>query len=59
MRFSDSGVVTPPDVLSQTLLAVPMYLLFELGVLLSNFYVGKGRRDRENNEEDDEEKEES
>lgn len=36
-----------------------MYLLFELGVLLSNFYVGKGRRDRENNEEDDEEKEES
>lgn len=51
--------LTPPDVLSQTLLAVPMYLLFELGVLLSNFYVGKGRRDRENNEEDDEEKEES
>lgn len=51
--------LTPPDVLSQTLLAVPMYLLFELGVLLSNFYVGKGRRDWENNEEDDEEKEES
>lgn len=34
--------LTPPDVFSQTLLAVPMYLLFELGLLLSRFYVGKG-----------------
>lgn len=25
---------TPPDVFSQTLLAIPMYLLFEIGVLL-------------------------
>lgn len=40
--------LTPPDVLSQTLLAVPMYLLFELGVLLSNFYVGKSRKDYQN-----------
>ncbi|SFN89363.1 Sec-independent protein translocase subunit TatC [Xenorhabdus japonica] len=38
-------LLTPPDVFSQTLLAVPMYLLFELGILLSQFYVGKlGRR---------------
>lgn len=29
--------LTPPDVFSQTLLAVPMYLLFELGLLLSRF----------------------
>ncbi|MDC9593972.1 Sec-independent protein translocase subunit TatC [Xenorhabdus sp. IM139775] len=34
-------LLTPPDVFSQTLLAVPMYLLFELGILLSQFYVGK------------------
>ncbi|PHM68579.1 Sec-independent protein translocase subunit TatC [Xenorhabdus sp. KJ12.1] len=34
-------LLTPPDVFSQTLLAVPMYLLFELGVFLSQFYVGK------------------
>ncbi|MEQ9560965.1 MAG: twin-arginine translocase subunit TatC [Woeseiaceae bacterium] len=27
--------LTPPDVLSQTLLAVPVYLLYELGILLS------------------------
>ncbi|MBE8597134.1 Sec-independent protein translocase subunit TatC [Xenorhabdus sp. BG5] len=38
-------LLTPPDVFSQTLLAVPMYLLFEMGILLSQFYVGKrGRR---------------
>jgi len=28
--------LTPPDVISQILLAVPMYLLFEVGVLLSS-----------------------
>ena len=28
-----SAVLTPPDVISQTLLAIPMYLLFELGLL--------------------------
>jgi sec-independent protein translocase protein TatC len=31
--------LTPPDVISQTLLAVPMYLLYELGILMSKFYV--------------------
>ena len=28
-------LLTPPDVISQTLLAVPMWILFEIGVLLS------------------------
>lgn len=37
-------LLTPPDVFSQTLLAIPMYLLFEVGVFFSRFYVGKGRR---------------
>ncbi len=30
--------LTPPDILSQTLLAVPMCLLFEVGLLFSRFY---------------------
>lgn len=30
-------VLTPPDVLSQTLLAIPMYLLFEVGVFFARF----------------------
>ena len=33
--FAVSAVVTPPDVISQITLAVPLYALFELGILLS------------------------
>ncbi|CAH0536668.1 twin-arginine translocase subunit TatC [Vibrio marisflavi] len=33
--------LTPPDMLSQTLLAVPMCLLFELGLFCSRFYAPK------------------
>ena len=39
--FVISAVVTPPDVLSQLLLAVPMMLLYELGLLVARFYVPK------------------
>ncbi|MTW19525.1 twin-arginine translocase subunit TatC [Allochromatium palmeri] len=35
--------LTPPDMISQTLLAVPMWLLFELGILLSRLML-KDRR---------------
>lgn len=31
--FTIAAVVTPPDVLSQLMLAVPMYLLYELGIV--------------------------
>lgn len=35
-------LLTPPDVISQTLLALPMWLLFELGVFFSRLYaIGK------------------
>lgn len=37
-------LLTPPDVLSQTLLAVPMWLLFELGLALSRFYQPKSEQ---------------
>ncbi len=32
-------LLTPPDIVSQTLLAVPMCLLFEVGLFFSRFYV--------------------
>jgi sec-independent protein translocase protein TatC len=32
-------VLTPPDVISQTLLALPMWLLFEVGLLCSRLFV--------------------
>jgi sec-independent protein translocase protein TatC len=35
--FVVAAVVTPPDVVSQFMLALPMWLLFELGLLLSRF----------------------
>ncbi|NWA63698.1 Sec-independent protein translocase subunit TatC [Pantoea sp. B9002] len=46
-------LLTPPDVFSQTLLAIPMYCLFEVGVFFSRYYVGKGRQssDEEHNTE--------
>lgn len=34
-------LLTPPDAISQTLLALPMWVLFELGLLFSKLYVGK------------------
>lgn len=35
--FVIGAIFTPPDVLSQTLLAVPLWLLFELGLLVARF----------------------
>lgn len=33
--------LTPPDVISQTLLAVPVYLLYETGIVMSKLMVGR------------------
>ncbi len=35
-------LLTPPDMISQTLLAIPMWALFELGVLFSKLYIKRG-----------------
>ena len=34
-------LLTPPDIISQTMLAVPMLLLFEIGLILASFYSKK------------------
>jgi len=39
--------LTPPDVISQTLLAVPVYLLYELGIIMSRIFSRNRRRDRD------------
>lgn len=36
--FGAGMLLTPPDVISQTLLAVPMYLLYELGLLTARWF---------------------
>ncbi len=43
-------LLTPPDIISQTLLAVPMWFLFEVGVFFSRFY-----RRSEDDESDEQE----
>jgi len=40
-------LLTPPDIISQTLLAVPMWILFEFGVIVGGIYT------REKNEKED------
>ena len=37
--FVIGAVLTPPDVVSQTLMAVPIWILFELGLIFSRFFV--------------------
>ena len=41
-------LLTPPDVISQTMLAVPVYLLYELGIFMSRIV---GRKAAEPSEE--------
>ena len=50
-------LLTPPDVISQTLLAIPMWLLFEVGIIFSRMYVPK--RDEEDDFYYEEEPEEN
>ncbi|MDP5207619.1 twin-arginine translocase subunit TatC, partial [Alishewanella sp. SMS9] len=45
-------LLTPPDVLSQTLLAIPMWMLFEVGLWLSRFYEPKADNSAADNTEE-------
>ncbi|CZF84886.1 Sec-independent protein translocase protein TatC [Grimontia celer] len=44
-------LLTPPDIISQTLLAIPMCLLFEVGLFFSRFYKPRGEENEENEEQ--------
>ena len=39
--FAVAAVLTPPDVTSQLLLALPLTLLYELGVMIASFGIRK------------------
>lgn len=43
LAFVIGAILTPPDVFSQTLLAVPMILLFEIGLFLTKYFVPRER----------------
>ncbi len=41
--FIFAAILTPPDIISQTLLAIPMLLLYEVGIMLSNVAAKKAK----------------
>ena len=43
--FAVGMLLTPPDVISQTLLAIPAWLLFELGIAMADLVVKKEKKD--------------
>ncbi len=45
--------LTPPDIISQTILAVPMLLLFEAGLLISRIVLKRRAENQDDEEEDD------
>lgn len=52
--FAVGAVLTPPDALSQSMLAFPMWLLFELGLVFSRFYMPKDADEDEDEDDADE-----
>ncbi|VAW77930.1 Twin-arginine translocation protein TatC [hydrothermal vent metagenome] len=46
-------LLTPPDVVSQVLLAIPMWLLYEGGILISQAYYKPNKDDDDNDNDDD------
>lgn len=42
--FVLGAILTPPDVVSQILLAIPLYLLYEAGILIGRFIVPEKRK---------------
>jgi sec-independent protein translocase protein TatC len=42
--FVVAAVITPPDVISQVMLAIPLLLLYEVGILISRMAVGRKKK---------------
>jgi sec-independent protein translocase protein TatC len=47
--FITGMLLTPPDVFSQTLLAVPMWMLYEAGIFFARFTGKRRGEEREEN----------
>jgi len=52
--FVIGALVTPPDIISQVTLAVPLYGLFELGILISQIAAKRRKKKEEDDSETDE-----
>ena len=49
--FVAGMLLTPPDIISQTLLAIPMWILYEAGIFFSRFFQRRGKADQEAKED--------
>lgn len=47
LSFGAAAVITPPDVASQLMMALPLIALYELGILLSPLFIRKARAESE------------
>ncbi|MFA7666199.1 MAG: twin-arginine translocase subunit TatC [Burkholderiaceae bacterium] len=56
--FVVAAVLTPPDVISQFMLAIPLLLLYELGIWLGSFLKARSRNPESEDEEDESEEDE-
>jgi sec-independent protein translocase protein TatC len=45
--FIISAIITPPDVFSQTLVAVPLLILYEVSILISGRVMKQKEKDRD------------
>lgn len=52
LAFVAGMLLTPPDIISQTLLAIPIWLLFEVGVMCSKLMLKRQKQAREASESD-------
>lgn len=50
--FVLAAIITPPDVISQLMLAIPMYLLYEAGIIAARLLTPKSQGDRDSDETD-------
>lgn len=50
--FIVAAILTPPDVITQTLLAAPMLILFEVGIIFSTLVEKTNKKEEEDKEED-------
>ena len=46
VSFVIAAIVTPPDVVSQFMLALPLCILFQFGILLSKYTLSKSKADQ-------------
>jgi len=54
--FAGSAMITPPDVITQVMMAIPLMLLYEISILGARFFAGKKNENGDEDENEDENK---